>query len=28
MKYSDLRDFLALLERQGELARISANVSP
>ena len=28
MKYSDLRDFIAQLERDGELKRISAAVSP
>jgi 4-hydroxy-3-polyprenylbenzoate decarboxylase len=28
MKYHDLRDFLAQLERQGELKRITAEVSP
>jgi len=28
MKYSDLRDFLAQLERLGELRRLSASVSP
>ena len=28
MKYSDLRDFLAQLERQGELKRIRAEVDP
>jgi 4-hydroxy-3-polyprenylbenzoate decarboxylase len=28
MKYGDLRDFLRLLEEQGELKRISAEVSP
>jgi 4-hydroxy-3-polyprenylbenzoate decarboxylase len=28
MKYADLRDFLAQLERRGELKRISAEVDP
>ena len=28
MKYRDLRDFVAQLERKGELRRVSAEVSP
>lgn len=28
MKYHDLRDFLMLLEQQGELKRISLEVDP
>ena len=28
MKYNDLRDFIAQLEKQGELKRISAEVDP
>lgn len=28
MKYHDLRDFLTLLEQQGELKRISLEVDP
>ena len=28
MKYHDLRDFLALLEKQGELKRITLPVDP
>ena len=28
MKYSDLRDFIAFLEKRGELKRISAEVDP
>ena len=28
MRYTDLRDFMALLERQGELRRVAAEVSP
>ena len=28
MKYRDLRDFIALLEKQGELKRISQPIDP